>query len=115
MHKIKRITIDIDTKNSLILLKCLVVLVSKRYHRFSIKRSPSKKGYHVVAWHKVGHTLEEHLRIREYAGDDPARISFDKNTTRTINVLFDVKTVRIIGGSKNGHKKRRDGNQTRKY
>jgi hypothetical protein len=61
-----------------------------------VKRSPSRKGFHFIAWHSKGFTLKKLLEIRRRLYDDKARIYFDETKGRAINVLFDKKRVKII-------------------
>jgi len=93
--KITRITCDLDDKNIKSLIHCLKVF--KRYgftKDLSVTMSPSKRGFHVISWHRHnGVSLEKLLKIRKKAHDDPTRISLDSwgSGQRMINVLFTHK------------------------
>jgi len=93
MKYIRRITVDLDTREIKPLLRCLRVL---RHHGFvkelTVHNSPSGKGFHVSAWAKKGVPLNKLLKIRRKAGDDAIRIMLDSKANRMINVLFTNKT-----------------------
>jgi hypothetical protein len=91
-NKIKRITIDLDTLEFTALSHCILTLFNYSFNKeLTIKKSPSKRGYHVVAWSEKGVTLDQLLKIRREAGDDIIRCSLDSRSGRQINVLFDYK------------------------
>lgn len=93
----RRITVDIDILDEYEVANALKVLKENGFNKkITVKLSPSGKGYHIIAWSDKGVPLRELLKIREEAGDDPARIWFDSMACREINVLFDNKNYRII-------------------
>jgi len=93
---IRRITLDIDSKNPLYRLWAMLILRLFNFRDFELKRSPSGKGYHLVAWHPIGFRLERLLKIRRLAGDDEMRIKLDSMAERQIQVLFDTKVVEEV-------------------
>ena len=95
-EKLKRITIDLDSRNIFKRLWCIFILKLFGYKDMEIKPSPSKKGYHVIAWHDKGYSFKFSLFIRRLAGDDKIRINLDKRTGRQVQVLFDKKKVEVI-------------------
>lgn len=95
--KYKQITIDMDTRELNILLKCLKTL--KRYgftEDLYIGLSPSGKGYHIISWHKTGVSKEKMMKIRKKAGDDKIRIMLDNRTGRQSDVLFSRKIKKKV-------------------
>jgi len=93
----RRITVDIDILDEYEVANALKVLKENGFDKkITLRLSPSGKGYHIIAWSDKGVPLRELLKIREQAGDDPARIWFDSMTHREINVLFDNKRYRFI-------------------
>lgn len=100
MIKIKRITVDLDDKKLLSIIRCWSILEVYGFGDIEFKPSPSNRGFHVTAWHKEGYDIDKLLRIRFIAGDDKARIFLDSFTNRTINILFDTKEVYIFKNDK---------------
>jgi len=99
-RSIRRITIDLDTRDIDAIINCLQTL--KKYgftKNLEIKLSPSGKGYHIIAWTAKGVSLEKLVKIRREAGDDPIRCDLDLMGDRAIQVLFTNKVKRIL---KNG-------------
>lgn len=98
-QKIKRITIDLDTVEYYVLSHCMVTLFNHGFDtEITIRKSPSKQGYHVIAWSQTGATKEELIRIRREAGDDEIRCELDGRSGRQIQVLFDFKRKLIHYG-----------------
>lgn len=94
---IRRITVDLDTKDFSSILNCLKVLYKYGFTEIEIKESPSGNGLHITGWMEGdGYCLDELLRIREEAGDDKCRIFIDGLGNRLIQVLFTNKKKRIV-------------------
>ena len=94
MKKITRITCDLDTREIKPLIRCLKVFNRYGFNRdLTVEISPSKRGYHVIAWSKQGVTLDKLIKIRRKAGDDKTRCDLDTwgSGQRMINVLFTSK------------------------
>ena len=66
MNRFTRITIDLDTVEYYVLAHCMVTLFNHGFDtEITIKKSPSKRGYHVIAWSQTGvATKEELIKIR---------------------------------------------------
>jgi hypothetical protein len=86
-----RVTIDIDSKNPLILMKTLIMGTLK-FMRFPYLFEKSRKGYH-VGWHGMDITEREMLVARLALGDDKNRVRLDMMPNRIQQVLFDKKQV----------------------
>jgi len=80
-HKITRITTvlyspDLEKK----LLKCYDIFSKYGFTKeFYFRKTPLGEGFQVVAWHEIGYCKKELLKIREQAGDDKRRISYDRH------------------------------------
>lgn len=91
-NNIKRITIDLDTTEFTALSHCMITLLNYGYdNEITIKKSPSKRGYHITAWSDEGVPLDTLIKIRREAGDDTIRCDLDERSGRQIQVLFDYK------------------------
>jgi hypothetical protein len=91
-NKIKRITIDLDTTEFAALSHCMITLLNYGFGKeINIKKSPSKRGYHITAWSDDGVSLDALIKIRREAGDDSIRCDLDERSGRQIQVLFDYK------------------------
>jgi len=94
---IRRITVDLDTRDENSLKKCLDVLKKYGFTKdLEVRTSPSGNGYHIIAWSDKGYTLEELLKIRKEAGDDDCRVFIDGLGNRLIQVLFTRKNKRTV-------------------
>lgn len=93
--KIKRITIDLDTRNILVKWYSFTVLTINGFRHIKINNSASGRGFHLIGWHEIGYEIQDLLKIRLYACDDKARLYFDSQKSRHINILFDSKRVFI--------------------
>ena len=93
--KIKRITIDLDTRDINQLIKCLKTLKKYKFNKdLQVKISPSGRGFHIISWADTkGVTLKKLIKIRRKAGDDKTRCDLDTwgSGQRMINVLFTGK------------------------
>lgn len=90
--RITRITLDLDDRNINHVIKALKVL--RRYgftKKLEINQSPSKRGYHIIAWSQTGVSKKKLIKIRRKAGDDKIRCDLDARSGRQINVLFTNK------------------------
>lgn len=93
-RKITRCTIDLDTKDIKDLIKCLKTLKKNQFCKdLQVKPSPSKRGFHIIAWTDKEVTLQKLIKIRRKAGDDKTRCDLDTwgSGQRMINVLFTEK------------------------
>lgn len=97
-EKITRINADIDRPQDLPI--CVATFTRYGFDNLTIKKSPSKKGYHVEGWHPVGVTLFYNLLIRLLAKDDSIRVSLDAKGNRAIQVLFSEKEKRKLDKTK---------------
>ncbi|MFW6173128.1 MAG: hypothetical protein ACOC5T_05230 [Elusimicrobiota bacterium] len=92
MNNIKRITLDIDTKDIIQVHNSIQTIKNQGFtEKLEILPSSGGHGYHIIAWSKTGVNKEQLLGIRAKAGDDPIRIYLDSMSGRMIQVLFDSK------------------------
>lgn len=89
-----RVTIDLDTKNPIILFLTLskgLILIRKLPRE--IRKSPSKRGFHII-WDNTSLSPEQSLRYRYIIGDDRKRIMLDKKCKKRITqILFTNKKI----------------------
>ena len=72
-----RVTIDLDSKNLLELLKCYYNLrYMAQAFDSDVEAYETRRGYHIVAY-GLPITQEEALYLREVYGDDLARVDID--------------------------------------
>ena len=94
-EKIRRITIDLDTRSIDDVIRCLKRLRNAGFtQELTVRMSSSRKGIHVIAWSKKGVSLKKLLKLRCKAGDDRIRCRLDSCSGRQIQVLFTKKTKR---------------------
>jgi len=86
-----RVTIDLDTKNQLTLLKTLFNLAYFTGKRtVDILVEETRKGYHLTAYTPLD--FDSVIFLRKLLGDDPVRIKLDeKRKFKVKNVLWTVK------------------------
>jgi hypothetical protein len=90
-----RVTIDLDSKNPFILFWVLLkgLCICKKLPD-SIRKSPNKKGYHII-WSGLNITENQMLRYRRLIGDDENRIKLDSSSKKRVKqILFTKKRVR---------------------
>ena len=63
-----------------------------------VRRSPSGRGYHIIAWSDRGLFERELNLLRKIAGDDQMRIYLDEMGERQQEVLFTIKEKVKING-----------------
>ena len=98
-----QITIDIDPPNiekkknhAVKILKTYPIKDPFRYgHHYGgeiqVVRSPSGKGYHIIAWNRYGVPPKNLKELRRLCGDDKMRIYLDDQGHRQKQVLFGIK------------------------
>jgi hypothetical protein len=112
--KIRRITIDIDVKHVIPVLRVIIVLKHYGFAKFELK--DTKRGIHIIAWHKEGYYWNRILWIRKLAGDDPKRILIDRSKKKKSiakQVLFTDKKREVLRYGRR-IKKRRSRSRRRK-
>lgn len=80
-RKITRITTVLYSPNlEKKLVQCYDVFTKYGFTKeFYFRTTPMEKGFQVVAWHGIGYCKKDLLKIREQAGDDKRRISYDRH------------------------------------
>lgn len=63
-----------------------------------VRKSPSGRGLHIIAWSDKGLFERELFLLRRIAGDDQMRIYLDEMGNRQTEVLFTVKEKVKING-----------------
>lgn len=85
----KRITIDIDSKNKVRLIYFLTkaILTVKKINLIELKPSHSK-GWHIIIWTSFNYTNKIIYELRKKLGDDKNRIRIDKQKKIGRQTLF---------------------------
>jgi len=86
-----RVTVDIDTKNPLVLLTAILkgIILCRSFPEIE----SSRRGFHLI-WYGLNIDEETMLRYRRIIGDDENRIRLDSISDKRIKqVLFTEKKV----------------------
>ena len=90
-----RVTIDLDSKNLLELLKCYYNLRHMaQAHGGEVEAYETRRGYHIIAY-GLPVSQEEALYLREIYGDDLARVDIDaRQVEKPKQILWSHKRLR---------------------